>query len=121
MPASLLAIPLLPLASFVLTLLFGKRWGTRAHWLPIITVLLSFCFAVSAFMRVRTGEIINQDIYTWIQSGNLSVSVGFLVDQLTSVMLIVVTSVSSLVHIYSVGYMKGEEGYYRFFASYNFV
>jgi NADH-quinone oxidoreductase subunit L len=116
MPASLLAIPLLPLASFVLTLLLGKRWGTRAHWLPIITVLLSFCCALAAFFRVRSGEIINQDIYTWIESGNLSVSVGFLVDQLTAVMLIVVTSISSLVHIYSVGYMKGEEGYYRFFA-----
>lgn len=116
MPASLLAIPLLPLASFVLTLLLGKRWGTRAHWLPIISVLLSFGCALVAFNRVRSGVIINQDIYTWIQSGNLSVSVGFLVDQLTAVMLIVVTSISSLVHIYSVGYMKGEEGYYRFFA-----
>jgi len=116
MPASLLAIPLLPLASFVLTLLLGKRWGTRAHWLPIITVLISFCFALAAFFRVRSGEIVNQDLYTWIASGNLTVSVGFLVDQLTSVMLIVVTSVSSLVHIYSVGYMKGEDGYYRFFA-----
>ena len=116
MPAFLLAIPLLPLASFVLTLLLGKRWGTRAHWLPIVTVLLSFACALVAFFRVRSGEIINQDIYTWIESGNLSVSVGFLVDQLTAVMLIVVTSISSLVHIYSVGYMKGEEGYYRFFA-----
>lgn len=116
MPASLLAIPLLPLASFALTLLLGKRMGNRAHWLPIITVLLSFGCALAAFFRVQSGVIINEDIYTWIQSGNLSVSVGFLVDQLTAVMLIVVTSVSSLVHIYSVGYMKGEEGYYRFFA-----
>lgn len=116
MPASLLAIPLLPLVSFVLTLLVGKRWGTRAHWLPIITVLLSFVCTLAAFFRVQSGVIINEDIYTWIQSGNLKVSVGFLVDQLTAVMLIVVTSISSLVHIYSVGYMKGEEGYYRFFA-----
>jgi NADH-quinone oxidoreductase subunit L len=90
--------------------------GTRAHWLPIVTVLLSFACALVAFFRVRSGEIINQDMYTWIESGNLSVSVGFLVDQLTAVMLIVVTSISALVHIYSVGYMKGEEGYYRFFA-----
>ena len=116
MPASLLAIPLLPLASFIVTLLVGRRWGARAHWLPILAVLISFCCALSAFFRVRSGVIINQDIYTWILSGNLTVSVGFLVDQLTAVMLIVVTSVSSLVHIYSVGYMKGEEGYYRFFA-----
>lgn len=67
---------------------------------------------------MRSGVIVNQDIYTWIASGNLTVSIPdtFLVDKLTSVMLIVVTSVSSLVHIYSVGYMKGEDGYYRFFA-----
>lgn len=116
MPASLLAIPLLPLASFVLTLLLGKRWGTRAHWLPIITVLLSFGCALATLFRVQSGTIINQDLYTWIESGTLRVSVGFLVDQLTAVMLIVVTSISSLVHIYSVGYMKGEDGYYRFFA-----
>ncbi|NLX18023.1 MAG: NADH-quinone oxidoreductase subunit L [Desulfobulbus sp.] len=116
MPVSLLAIPLLPLASFALTLLLGKRWGTRAHWLPIITVLASFFCALIAFFRVRSGIIINEDIYTWIHSGDMKVSVGFLVDQLTAVMLIVVTSISSLVHIYSVGYMKGEEGYYRFFA-----
>lgn len=116
MPASLLAIPLLPLASFVLTLLLGKRWGTRAHWLPILSVLASFACALAAFFRVQSGEIINQDIYTWIRSGDLNVSFGFLVDQLSAVMLIVVTSVSSLVHIYSVGYMKGEDGYYRFFA-----
>ncbi|MCL2790995.1 MAG: NADH-quinone oxidoreductase subunit L [Desulfobulbus sp.] len=116
MPASLLAIPLLPLASFVVTLLVGKRWGARAHWLPILAVLVAFCCALDAFFRVRSGVIINQDIYTWLQSGSLTVSIGFLVDQLTAVMLIVVTSVSSLVHIYSVGYMKGEEGYYRFFA-----
>jgi len=116
MPASLLAIPLLPLLSFVLTLLLGRRWGVRAHWLPIVTVLASFACALAAFFRVQAGEIVNQDLYTWIESGNLKVSVGFLVDQLTAVMLIVVTSISSLVHIYSVGYMKNEEGYYRFFA-----
>jgi NADH-quinone oxidoreductase subunit L len=116
MPVSLLAIPFLPLASFVLTLLVGKRLGTRAHWLPIVTVLVSFCCSLLAFFRVMSGEIINEDLYTWISSGTLTVSVGFLVDQLTAVMLIVVTSISALVHIYSVGYMKGEEGYYRFFA-----
>lgn len=116
MQASLLAIPLLPLASFVVTLLAGKRLGTRAHWLPIVSVLLAFCCSLGALSRVLAGEIVNQDIYTWIASGDMRISFGFLVDQLTAVMLIVVTSISSLVHIYSVGYMKGEDGYYRFFA-----
>ena len=116
MPVSLLAIPLLPLLSFIVTLLFGKRWENKAHFLPIAAVLLSFFCSLVALYRVLGGEIVNQDIYSWIEVGSLRVSVGFLVDQLTAVMLIVVTSISSLVHIYSVGYMKGEEGYYRFFA-----
>lgn len=116
MPISVLAIPLLPLAAFVLTLLFGRQIGTKVHWLPIAAVLGSFCCAVAAFFRTLSGEIINQDVYLWIHSDAFRVSVGFLVDQLTAVMLLVVTSVSALVHIYSVGYMKGEEGYYRFFA-----
>ena len=116
MPVTLLAIPFLPLASFVFTLLLGKRLGVRAHWLPIVAVLCSLFCAVLAFARVQSGVIINQDLYSWIRSGELHVAVGFLVDQLTAVMLIVVTSISSLVHIYSVGYMKGEAGYYRFFA-----
>ena len=116
MPISVLAIPLLPLAAFVLTLLFGRQIGTKVHWLPIAAVLGSFCCAVAAFFRTLSSEIIDQDVYLWIHSDAFRVSVGFLVDQLTAVMLLVVTSVSALVHIYSVGYMKGEEGYYRFFA-----
>ncbi len=116
MPISLLAIPFLPLAAFVLTLLFGRHLGSRAHWLPIIAVLLSLCCACLTFVRVQAGEIVDVDLYTWVSSGDFRVSVGFLVDQLSAVMLLVVTSVSALVHIYSVGYMRGEEGYYRFFA-----
>ena len=116
MPTYLLLIPFLPLASFFFTFLFGKRLGTRSHWVPIIAVLTSFICAVTAFFEVKSGHRINQDLYTWITSGDFKVSVGFLVDELTVVMLIVVTSVSSLVHIYSVGYMKGEDGYYRFFS-----
>ena len=116
MPTYLLLIPFLPLFSFAFTFLFGKRLGVRSHWLPIATVLTSFCCALYAFFQVKNGHHVNQDLYTWISSGTMSVSVGFLLDELTSVMLIVVTSISSLVHIYSVGYMKGEDGYYRFFS-----
>jgi len=116
MPTYLLIIPFLPLASFVFTFLFGKRLGVQSHWVPIAAVLTSFCCAMYAFLQVKNGHHVNQDLYTWISSGTMSVSVGFLLDELTSVMLIVVTSISSLVHIYSVGYMKGEDGYYRFFS-----
>ncbi|MBW6520163.1 MAG: NADH-quinone oxidoreductase subunit L [Desulfoarculaceae bacterium] len=116
MPTYLLLIPFLPLFSFVFTFLVGKRLGVRSHWLPIITVLISFSCAIYAFFQVKNGYRVNTDLYTWISSGTMTVSVGFLLDELTSVMLIVVTSVSALVHIYSVSYMKGEAGYYRFFS-----
>ena len=115
-PGFLLVIPFLPLASFFFTFLLGKRLGVRAHWVPIAAVLISFSCAVKAFFMVKAGHYINADLYTWINSGNTKVAVGFLVDQLTVVMLIVVTTISSLVHIYSVGYMKGEAGYYRFYS-----
>lgn len=116
MPISLLAIPFLPLAACVLTLLLGRWLGDRAHWPPIIAVLLAFCCACRAFFRVQTGEVIDLELYTWVSSGDCTVSIGFLVDRLSAVMLLVVTSVSALVHIYSVGYMRGEAGYSRFFA-----
>ncbi len=116
MPTYLLLIPFLPLAAFVFTFLFGRKLETNSHWVPILTVLTSFCCSVYAFFQVKNGHHVNADLYTWISSGSMKVSVGFLLDELTSVMLIVVTSVSSLVHIYSVGYMKGEDGYYRFFS-----
>jgi len=116
MPTYLLLIPFLPLFSFAFTFLFGKRLGVRSHWLPIVTVLISLSCSIYAFFQVKNGHHVNMDLYTWISSGAMTVSVGFLLDELTSVMLIVVTSISSLVHIYSVGYMKGEVGYYRFFS-----
>jgi NADH-quinone oxidoreductase subunit L len=65
---------------------------------------------------VHGGNAINFDLYTWMLSGGFKVSVGFLIDQLTVVMLIVVTTCSTLIHIYSVGYMHGDSGYYRFFS-----
>jgi len=110
-------IPLLPLCSFVITLLLGKRYFKRqAHLIPIIAVLSSWVLSIMALSSVISGNTFNEDIYTWITSGSFNVTVGFLVDQLTVVMLIVVTTVSLLVHIYSIGYMHGEGGYPRFFA-----
>jgi NADH-quinone oxidoreductase subunit L len=81
-----------------------------------MAVFTSWILSLIALWSVINGNVFNQDIYTWITSGNFNVTVGFLVDQLTAVMLIVVTTVSLLVHIYSIGYMRGEEGFYRFFA-----
>ena len=116
MPIYLLLIPFLPLASFIFTLLFAKRLKKRAHWPPIIAVLISFLCACYAFDQVLHGTHINADLYTWFASAKFKASVGFLLDELTAVMLIVVTSISSLVHIYSVGYMHDDPGYARFFS-----
>jgi NADH-quinone oxidoreductase subunit L len=79
-------------------------------------VIGSFVISVATLFDVISGKTINEDLYTWIVSGRFKVSIGFLIDQLTAVMLIVVTGVGSLIHIYSIGYMHGDKGYYRFFS-----
>ncbi len=114
-----LFIPLLPLIGFFINIWFGRFFQERAHWIAILTVFGSCVIAIITFVEVVQGKIIHYDVYSWVVSGNFKVSFGFLIDQLTAIMLIVVTTVSLLVHIYSVGYMHGDPGYYRFFAYLN--
>lgn len=110
-------IPFLPLAAFLINILFGRfLLKDRAHIVAIAGVFASFVLSVAIFIQVAGGATMNCDLYSWISSGGFRVSVGFLIDPLTAVMLIVVTSVSLLVHIYSIGYMHGDPGYYRFFS-----
>ncbi|HWR89871.1 MAG TPA: NADH-quinone oxidoreductase subunit L [Dissulfurispiraceae bacterium] len=110
-------IPFLPLIAFLINILFGKKYiRDKAHWIAVPAVFASFVLAVLTFIDVAGGKTYNYNLYTWMVSGTFHVSVGFLIDQLTAIMLIVVTSVSTLVHIYSVGYMHGDTGYYRFFS-----
>ncbi len=110
-------IPLLPFLSFIILILLGRDFiKDKAHFVAIPAVAGSFILAVSAFMDVAGGQVINIDLYSWISSGDFNVSFGFLIDQLTAIMLIVVTSCGTLIFIYSVGYMHGDSGYYRFFA-----
>lgn len=112
-----LLIPVLPLAAFLINILLGRNLlKEKAHWVSILAVGGSWVIAVATLLDVLSGKTINQDAYTWMVSGNFKVGIGFLIDQLTSVMLIVVTTCSTLIHIYSVGYMHGDRGYYRFFA-----
>jgi NADH-quinone oxidoreductase subunit L len=112
-----LLIPFLPLAAFVINILFGRKYlKENSHWVSILAVAGSWIVSVITLLDVLSGKVINEDIYSWIVSGEFKVSVGFLIDQLTAVMLIVVTTCSTLIHIYSVGYMHGDKGYYRFFA-----
>ncbi len=110
-------IPLLPFLSFVINILFGRNFiKDKAHWIAVPAVAGSFLLAISAFLDVSGGREINFDVYSWIVSGDFNVSFGFLIDELSAIMLIVVTSISTLIFIYSIGYMHGDGGYYRFFA-----
>ncbi|MBA4373032.1 MAG: NADH-quinone oxidoreductase subunit L [Thermodesulfovibrio sp.] len=112
-----LLIPFLPLAAFLINILFGKAFlKDKAHWVAIPAVAVSWVVSVMTMMEVIGGKTLNQNLYTWILSGDFRVSVGFLIDPLTAIMLIVVTTCSTLIHIYSIGYMHGDKGYYRFFS-----
>ena len=112
-----LFIPFLPLAAFAINILFGRSLiRDKAHWFSCAAIIGSFIAAVITALDVIHGKIINEDLYTWIIAGSFKVSFGFLIDQLTAVMLIVVTGVGSLIFIYSIGYMHGDKGYYRFFS-----
>lgn len=112
-----LLIPFLPLGAFFLNILFGKKVVRgKAHWPANMAVFGSFVVSVMVLLDVYSGRTLNEDLYSWIVSGEFQASVGFQIDQLTAVMLIVVTSISLIVHLYSTGYMHGDAGYYRFYS-----
>ncbi|HET6673976.1 MAG TPA: NADH-quinone oxidoreductase subunit L [Nitrospiraceae bacterium] len=109
-------IPLLPFAAFLILGLTGSRVKDRAHLVAVPAVLGSFVLSLLAFSEVATAGPVHATWYTWLTSGNLHVEIGMSIDRLTAAMLLLVTIVSSLVHIYTIGYMQGEPGYARFFA-----
>lgn len=109
-------IPFLPLAAFLVLGLAGSRIKERAHLIAVPAVLLSCLLSITAFVEVASGAVISVPLYTWLTSGNLDVHIGLYIDRLTAVMLLLVTIVSSLVHVYTIGYMHGEPGYARFFS-----
>jgi NADH-quinone oxidoreductase subunit L len=109
-------IPFLPLAAFLVLGLGGGRIKDRAHLVAVPAVLLSCLLAIGAFIEVASGSVISVPLYTWLTSGTLDVHIGIYIDRLTAVMLLLVTIVSSLVHIYTIGYMHGDPGYARFFS-----
>jgi NADH-quinone oxidoreductase subunit L len=112
-----LLVPLAPLAGAILAGLFGKMIGRRgAHIVTILGVLVSFLVSVAIFRDVQAGNTFNGTIYTWMQAGGLTFEVGFLIDSLTVMMMLVVTFVSLMVHIYTIGYMSEDPGYQRFFS-----
>jgi NADH-quinone oxidoreductase subunit L len=119
-------IPALPLAGFVLTALFGRRLEKEAHWVPVGLVVLSWLIAMVVVVAALThsGPFSAEGSYgvtlwQWIPGGQFVVNAGFFVDNLTACLLIVVTTIGMLVHIYSIGYMGHDPGYWRFFAYLN--
>ncbi len=114
-------IPLLPLLATIANGLFGSRyWNEKAHYLGVGSVAVSFVVALVVFVQMALGHPAEQiKVFRWIFGGGLDVQMGFLIDSLTAIMLMVVTGVGLLIHIYSVGYMHGDRGYARFFTYLN--
>ena len=113
----LLTIPMAPLAGALIAGLAGNWVGRRgAHVSTILGVLVAFICSVVVLVQVGAGARFNATIYEWMVLGKLVMEVGFLIDGLSAMMMCVVTFVSLMVHIYTIGYMKDDPGYQRFFA-----
>jgi NADH-quinone oxidoreductase subunit L len=118
----LLAVPLAPLAGSAIAGLFGtKFFGNKvgrgvSHSVTILGVLIAFLISFHTLLLVLDGARLNQTLYTWMTVGTLKLEIGFLIDSLTAMMMCVVTFVSLMVHIYTIGYMQDDEGYNRFFS-----
>ncbi len=114
-----LTIVLAPLAAAIIAGLFGKQIRrVGAHWITILAVGLSFALSVVVLKHqlFDGGAVDNIYVYTWAVTDGLRMEVGFLVDRLTALMMVVVTFVSLTVHIYTIGYMHDDPGYQRFFS-----
>jgi NADH-quinone oxidoreductase subunit L len=114
----LLAVPLAPLVGAIAAGLFGKAIGRRgAHTVTIVGVLVAFIISAMTLKSVAIdGARFNATIYEWMVLGSLKMEIGFLVDGLTAMMMCVVTFVSLMVHIFTIGYMEEDPGYQRFFS-----
>ncbi|WP_295380068.1 NADH-quinone oxidoreductase subunit L [uncultured Pseudacidovorax sp.] len=121
--STLLAVPLAPLVGCVLAGILGTQFGgnrigrAASHSLTILGVFIAFALsAVTLYSVAVDGARFNATIYEWMVVGGLKMEVGFMIDSLTAMMMCVVTFVSLMVHIYTIGYMEEDEGYNRFFA-----
>ena len=120
--STLLAVPMAPLVGAILAGVFGTQFGGNrfgrkvSHSLTILGVLIAFLLSASTLMQVLDGARLNETLYTWMVVGDLKMEIGFMVDGLTAMMMCVVTFVSLMVHLYTVGYMEEDAGYNRFFA-----
>jgi NADH-quinone oxidoreductase subunit L len=124
------ALVVLPMLGFMVTAVVGRRLGKQAHWVPVIAIFAVWVAAMMLVVNVLSGAApllpgsedshgYVVDWFTWIPADNFVVNVGFVVDALTASLLIVVTTIGLLVHVYSIGYMSHDPGYWRFFAYLN--
>src|SRR5258706_6714187 len=112
-----LLVPLAPLAGAIVAGLFGQAIGRAwSHRVAILGVLISFLLSVFIFVDVLNGNSWNGTVYTWATIGDTRLEIGFLIDRLTALMMAVVTFVSLMVHVYTIGYMAEDPGYQRFFS-----
>ena len=112
-----LLVPLAPLAGALIAGLLGRLIGPIwSHRATIAFMLVCVAGAVAVFLDVLKGNIYNGSVYTWMTAGDTRFEVGFLIDQLSATMMVVVSFVSLMVHIYTIGYMHGDPGYQRFFS-----
>jgi NADH-quinone oxidoreductase subunit L len=117
MKALYLIVPLAPLAGALIAGLLGWLIGRRAsHVVTIAGMVISVIASYFVFRDVLAGNTFNGPLYTWITSGNVTLQLGFLIDKLSATMMLVVTFVSLMVHVYTIGYMADDPGYQRFFS-----
>jgi NADH-quinone oxidoreductase subunit L len=117
MKALYLLVPLAPLVGALVAGLFGWLIGRRAsHVVTIAGMVISLIASFLVFRDVLAGNTFNGPLYTWITSGDVTLQLGFLIDKLSATMMLVVTFVSLMVHVYTIGYMADDPGYQRFFS-----
>jgi NADH-quinone oxidoreductase subunit L len=119
---NLWVIPALPLVGFLINGILGRKFSKAlVSLIAVLSVVLSFAFVVKVYLTAGdlNANPVREHYFTWIQSGAFNVGWDFTVDTLTMIMLMIVTGIGSLIHIYATGYMAEEEGYYRFFAYMN--
>ena len=112
-----LLVPLAPLVGALISGLLGRVIGTIwSHRITIGMMFVCLATSIAIFMDVSKGNIYNGSVYTWMTTGATHFEIGFLIDKLSATMMVVVSFVSLMVHIYTIGYMKGDPGYQRFFS-----
>src|SRR5476649_2017137 len=112
-----LVVPLAPLTGALVSGLLCMKISNRAaHSVTILGMVISTAAAGMVFHDVEQGHIYNGPLYTWLVSGTTNYEIGFLIDQLSATMMLVVTFVSLMVHVYTIGYMADDPGYNRFFS-----